>query len=233
MRTIERPSPNHGPRPADGRVDMLVIHYTGMRSAAEALDRLCDPEAEVSAHYLIERDGTVHRMVDESRRAWHAGRAWWQGETDVNGRSIGIELENPGHEWGYLPFPDAQMAALVVLCRGILARHPIPPGRIVGHSDVAPRRKLDPGELFDWKGLAAAGIGLWPEGLDAPVGGPAPISEADAWAALAAFGYETTDPAATVAAFQRRFRPARADGRLDPETRWRIHRLTAGVATNG
>lgn len=225
MRIVERPSPNHGPRPGDGRVDILVIHYTGMRDAASALERLCDTAAQVSAHYLIERDGTVHHMVDERHRAWHAGQSWWQGETDVNGRSIGIELENPGHEWGYLPYPPAQMDALAGLSRGILDRHPIPPDRVVGHSDVAPRRKVDPGELFDWRGLAAAGVGIWPRALDAPVAGAPPISAEEGLARLAAFGYETVEPAATVVAFQRRFRPARLDGRLDAETLWRVHRL--------
>ena len=119
----ERPSPNHGPRPAPGTVDMLLLHYTGMPNAAAALDRLCDPAAEVSAHYLIEEDGTVWRLVDEMRRAWHAGRAVWAGERDINGRSIGIELANPGHEHGYRPFPEAQIAALESLACGILARH--------------------------------------------------------------------------------------------------------------
>lgn len=215
-----RPSPNHGPRPGDGRIDMLVLHYTGMADAAQALDRLCDPAAEVSAHYLVERDGTIHGLVAEDRRAWHAGRAWWQGETDVNGRSIGIEIENPGHEWGYLPFPEAQMAALEALASDILARHPIPPGRVVGHSDVAPRRKLDPGERFDWRRLAAAGIGRWPAALDA--GGGRLPDAADALRLLARIGYDLDDPAATVAAFQRHWHPARVDGGLDAETRRRI-----------
>ncbi len=233
MRLVRRPSPNHGPRPGDGRVDMLVLHYTGMQDAASALARLCDAAAEVSAHYLVERTGIVHRLVDEDRRAWHAGRSWWQGETDVNGRSIGIELENPGHDWGYLPFPPAQMAALIELGRGIIGRHPIPPDRVVGHSDIAPRRKIDPGELFDWPGLARAGIGIWPEVLEAPVPGPPPIATDEALRRLAAFGYETTDPVATVTAFQRRFRPAKLDGCLDAETLWRIHRLCAGLDGRG
>ncbi|BBK44219.1 N-acetylmuramoyl-L-alanine amidase [Allostella vacuolata] len=222
---VPSPSPNHGPRPGDGRVDILVVHYTGMRDAAAALDRLRDPASEVSAHYLIERSGLIHRMVAEDRRAWHAGRGWWQGERDVNGRSIGIELENPGHEWGYLPFPDQQMEALAGLARAILARHPIPPDRVVGHSDIAPRRKADPGELFDWRRLARAGIGFWPDGLEAPVPDAAPFPAGEGLARLGAFGYELDDPAATVTAFQRRFRPARPDGHLDVETLWRIARL--------
>src|SRR5262249_42163258 len=144
-------------------IDMLVLHYTGMQSAAAAIDRLCDPAAKVSAHYLIEEDGTAWRLVDETRRAFHAGVSFWQGTTDVNSASIGIELVNPGHEWGYRPFPDAQMQTLETLAQEILRRHAIPPDRVVGHSDVAPARKQDPGELFDWRRLADAGIGLWPE----------------------------------------------------------------------
>lgn len=220
MRILDRPSPNHGPRAGDGRVDILVLHYTGMPDAAGALALLCDPAAEVSAHYLIERDGTVHRMVAEDRRAWHAGRSWWRGETDVNSRSIGIELENPGHDWGYLPFPEPQMAALETLAAGILARHPIPPERVLGHSDVAPRRKIDPGERFDWRRLARAGIGHWPDALDR-TDGPVPDAEA-ALRLLGRIGYELDDPGATAAAFQRRWRPARVDGLLDAETRRRI-----------
>ena len=190
-------SPNHDARPAGGPVDMLVLHYTGMRSCAEALARLCDPAAKVSAHYLIDEDGTCVPLVAEDRRAWHAGVSFWRGHADINARSIGIELVNPGHEFGYRPFPEAQMRALIDLCRGILARHPIPPCNVVGHADVAPRRKRDPGDLFDWRRLAAAGIGLWPEGTAA--------GEGDLAAALATIGYETVDLAASVAAFRDRF----------------------------
>lgn len=214
-------SPNFGPRPADVPIDMLVIHYTGMPTAKAALTRLCDPVAQVSAHYLIDEDGTVHALVDEAMRAWHAGEAFWRGETDINGRSIGIELANPGHEFGYRPFPEAQMTALIALAREIIARHPIPPANVVGHSDVAPRRKTDPGELFDWPRLAAAGLGRWPDGATALRG------EGDAAHLLAAVGYETVDLEKTVAAFQRHFRPARIDGILDDETLGRL-RMLAG-----
>ena len=207
---IESPSPNFEARPADTPVDMLVLHYTGMETAAAALERLCDGAAKVSAHYLIDEDGTVHRLVAEDRRAWHAGASYWRGATDVNGRSIGIELVNPGHEFGYRPFPEAQMASLEALAKKILARHPIPPRNVVGHSDVAPRRKLDPGELFDWPRLAATGIGLWPE--DVAEG------EGDVAAMLAEFGYETVDLKKTVEAFQRHFRPACVNGVADGET---------------
>ena len=173
---IARASANHGPRASGQAIDILLLHYTGMRSAQAALDRLCDPAAEVSAHYLVDEDGGVVALVDEARRAWHAGVARWAGAGDVNGRSIGIELANPGHEWGYRPFPTAQMAALAELARGVLARHPIPPAGVLAHSDVAPTRKLDPGELFDWAWLAERGIGLWPGERAALRGAPADVA---------------------------------------------------------
>ncbi len=218
---IHTPSPNFEPRTA-GVIDMLVLHYTGMESAGAALARLCDPEAKVSAHYVIDEDGTVHALVDEAMRAWHAGVASWRGETDVNGRSVGIELVNPGHEFGYRPFPEPQMAALEELCRGILARHPIPAGNVVGHSDVAPTRKLDPGELFDWRRLADAGIGLWPK--EPPVAGePTEVPPL-----LRRHGY---DPVAAIAAFQRHFRPARIDGIADEETTGLLLGLTGDAPT--
>jgi len=206
-------SANFNDRPAGLPVDMLVLHYTGMRRCAEALARLCDIKAAVSAHYLIEEDGTVHRLVDEDKRAWHAGAAWWRGAMDVNGRSVGIELVNPGHEFGYQPFPQAQMLALTNLAKSILMRHQIPPRNVVGHSDVAPRRKRDPGERFDWRHLAAAGVGLWVD--QAP---SLPASEDQVRAMLAAFGYEVADLTATVMAFQRHFRPVDVTGVADGAT---------------
>jgi N-acetylmuramoyl-L-alanine amidase len=231
MRLIDRPSPNHNPRPGSGVVDLLILHYTGMQSAAEALARLCNPAAQVSAHYVIDEDGAVFRLVPEERRAWHAGVSCWAGRRDVNGASIGIELVNPGHEFGYRGFPEPQMAALEALCRDILARHPIPARHVLGHSDVAPQRKEDPGELFDWPRLARAGIGLWPE-LDPTLALPDGIAEAQR--ALAAIGYETPlsglldeETALVIAAFQRRFRPARCDGALDDETRARLAAVAA------
>jgi N-acetylmuramoyl-L-alanine amidase len=219
MRIVERPSPNHGARRADAPIDLLLLHYTGMHDAASALDRLCDPASEVGCHWLIDEDGTIYRMIDEGRRAWHAGRAFWAGERDINSRAIGIELVNPGHEWGYRPFPSAQMAALRDLAHGILARHPIAPPRVLGHSDVAPTRKQDPGELFDWAWLAGQGIGLWPDWTRAPALAVSP------GAALAAIGYEVEPDGPSpeiIAAFQRHFRPARVDGALDAETEARI-----------
>jgi N-acetylmuramoyl-L-alanine amidase len=208
---IDRPSPNYDARP--GGVDMLVLHYTGMQTAAAALDRMCDPKAEVSAHYMIDEDGTVFRLVAEEHRAWHAGVSYWAGDTAINGRSIGIELVNPGHEFGYRPFAAAQMEALIELCGGILSRHPIPPHRVVGHSDVAPSRKTDPGELFPWAQLAQHGIGLWPERAT-PSGEFATM--------LAAFGYGVppeVDVAleSVIRAFQRHFRPSCLDGVADEE----------------
>ncbi len=213
MSMIDRPSPNHNERAPGSAVDMLILHYTGMISGKAALDRLCDPEAKVSSHYLVEEDGTVFRLVDENRRAWHAGVSFWAGETDINGRSIGIEIVNPGHEFGYRPFPERQMDAVIALCTDILSRHPIPATRVLGHSDVAPDRKQDPGELFDWRRLAGAGVGVWPErsGADAPA--------ADARSLLNRIGYDPALPLETVvAAFQRHYRPRRVDGVPDPET---------------
>src|SRR5579885_1595733 len=229
MRT--RPSPNHGARGEPPRIDMLVLHYTGMRSAGAALDRLCDPAARVSAHYLVEEDGAVWRLVPEERRAFHAGVSCWCGERDLNFVSIGVEIANPGHEWGYRPFPEAQMAAVEQLCRDILARHPIPADRVVGHADIAPERKTDPGELFDWPRLARAGIGFWPEDAAA-------VPVADDIAAvqrrLAAIGYETPTTGAldaatrqVIAAFQRHFCPTRCDGEPDAATRLRLSAVAA------
>ena len=223
LKIIERRSPNHDERPAGAATDILVLHYTGMKTAEEALARLCDPVARVSAHYTIDRDGTIYAHVPEERRAWHAGVSYWAGETNVNARSIGIEIVNPGHEFGYIPFAEAQIAASIELAKGILARHPIPARRVVGHSDVAPARKTDPGELFPWQQLAEAGIGVWPI-LSSPVhGGGVPQGATEgAAAALSRYGYglppHTEVPLETViTAFQRHFRPSAVDGTWDAE----------------
>jgi len=209
-------SPNFDKRPADVPIDMLVLHFTGMCSAGEALERLCDPAAKVSAHYIIDTDGAVASLVDEEKRAWHAGVSFWRGHTDVNARSIGIELVNPGHEFGYVPFPEPQMTALIELAKEILVRHAIEPRNVVGHADVAPQRKSDPGELFDWQRLAAAGIGLWPT---APVTDkPGEADPVKVKKMLMAYGYEVEDLAATLTAFQRHFRPAVFSGQADAET---------------
>jgi N-acetylmuramoyl-L-alanine amidase len=234
MHFRDRPSPNHDARP--GAIDMLILHYTGMASAAATLDRLSSPEAKVSAHYLIEEDGTVWRLVAEERRAWHAGVSCWRGRRDINGASIGIELANPGHENGYRPFPEPQMAALEALGGDILRRHPIPPHHVLGHSDVAPQRKTDPGELFEWQRLARAGIGLWPDFTALP---PPATDIAELQRQLAEIGYDTSpsgaeDAATTaaIAAFQRHFRPSRCDGKADTETRRRIAALAAALPTS-
>jgi N-acetylmuramoyl-L-alanine amidase len=228
----ERPSPNHDSRGevigGPPRIDVLVLHYTGMQSAEAALDLLCDPAARVSAHYVVEEDGAIWRLVPEERRAWHAGVSYWQGETTLNTVSIGVEIVNPGHEWGYRAFPESQMRAVETLCREIVSRWRIPAHRIVGHSDIAPTRKSDPGELFDWPRLARAGIGLWPEPsaeLRRRRGrGVGVVERARALADLARIGYQVepgnVEPA--LAAFQRRFRPERWDGRLDGETSARL-----------
>lgn len=208
----ECPSPNWNERKLP--VSMVVLHYTGMQSAGEALERLCDPAAEVSAHYMIDEDGSVIRLVPEDKRAWHAGRSYWRGITDVNSASIGIEIVNPGHEFGYRPFTEAQMEALIPLLAGIVARHNIEPCNVVGHSDVAPARKMDPGELFDWELLARYGLAM-----------PTPrprirLLHENAGAfflSLERFGYDVADGRAAVAAFQRRFRPRMIDGELDGE----------------
>ena len=234
----ERLSPNHGSRgeaPNIRAIDMLVLHYTGMQSAAEAIDRLCDPEAKVSAHYVVEEDGTLWRLVPEERRAFHAGVSCWQGEQNLNHCSIGIEIVNPGHEWGYRAFPEAQMAAVEELCRDILSRWRVPAYRIVGHSDIAPDRKSDPGELFDWRRLARARIGLWPEpGAEQARRrgrGVGVVERAGALADLARIGYcvSAATERVAVAAFQRRFRPQRWDGLIDGETRMRLRQVREAV----
>jgi N-acetylmuramoyl-L-alanine amidase len=195
---------------------MVVLHYTGMADAASALDRLCDPTAQVSAHYLIDEEGAVCRLVAEDRRAWHAGVSFWSGDDDVNSRSIGIELANPGHGPEYRAFPKPQVAALTLLLRGIFARHAIPARHVLGHSDVAVGRKRDPGELFDWRGLAGAGFGLWSEATELK-----PDEALDLAAMMRRFGYADATPTA-IAAFQMHFRPRRVDGVADAETTARL-----------
>lgn len=215
MQLIQRPSPNHDAR-GDASVSMLVFHYTGMMSAEAALSRLCDPDAKVSAHYTIDEDGTVYAMVPEDRRAWHAGLSYWAGMRDVNAHSIGIELVNPGHEFGYHPFPQPQIAALKELAQAILKRHAIPAWNVVGHSDVAPERKNDPGELLPWQALAKEGIGLWPAESPSVVG-----DEAMLW-----LGYDPdADAAKRIMAFQRHFRPEKLTGAWDEECGRRLSGL--------
>ena len=212
-------SPNFDDRLSETSVDMLVIHYTGMKSSKVALNRLCDPQAKVSAHYFLDEDGTRIHLVDEEKRAWHAGDSSWRGLRDVNERSIGIELVNPGHENGYRDFPKAQMTALIELILDILSRHSIPARNVVGHSDVAPIRKMDPGERFDWAGLAVEGIGLWPnEGVEVD-------HNTDLTALLAEYGYDISDPVLAITAFQRHFYPENVNKRPDLETLGRLKSL--------
>lgn len=208
MQIIAQSSPNFGPRRGGARPDMVVLHHTAMPSAEAALARLCDPAAEVSAHYLIAEDGRTWQLVPEAERAWHAGVSAWGALMDVNSHSIGIELANPAAAGGLPPFPEPQMAALETLLDAVLARWAIPPARVVAHSDVAPGRKADPGPKFDWRRLARGGRAIWPE--------PGPGGEAG-WAAFRAAagraGYAAPegDWAVVLAAFRLRFRPA-ADG---------------------
>jgi len=211
---IETPSPNFDDRGSP--ISMIVLHYTGMQDAASAISWLANPESKVSAHYVVTEDGQVIRMVPEEKRAWHAGRSHWRGIEDVNSASIGIEIVNPGHEFGYRPFPEQQIEALIPLVHGIKERHGITRGNIVGHSDIAPARKKDPGELFPWGQLARLRLAL-----------PRPTknlmdpgwTDAGFLLALERFGYDVTDPLAATVAFQRRFRPELIDGTIDGECR--------------
>lgn len=210
----EHPSPNCNDRPLDVAIDMVILHYTGMQTATAALDRMCDAAADVSAHYMVDEDGTVYRLVPEDRRAWHAGVSYWQGATNINDRSIGIEIVNPGHEFGYRPFPEAQMTAVEQLLSDIVSRRGIARARIVGHSDIAPSRKQDPGELFDWQRLAAAGLAIWPDTAGDPV------RPEDTASALEQIGYDPKVPLSdAVTAFQRRFVPHAVSGEADLRTR--------------
>ena len=230
-------SPNFGERMRARAIDMVILHYTGMETAKSALDRLCDPAAEVSAHYLVDEDGTVFQLVQEANRAWHAGVCHWRGETDVNSRSIGIELVNRGHDSDYPDFPNEQIAALISLLKDIQERHPIQPRYVLAHSDVAPDRKLDPGEKFPWERLYEAGIGHWvaPEPLTAggffQVGESGqPIEALQSMLLLYGYGVAVngffdgrTENA--VKAFQRHFRPQKVDGVADVSTIKTLHKL--------
>jgi N-acetylmuramoyl-L-alanine amidase len=236
------PSPNFEPRHRGAQPNILLLHYTGVTTAAKAIDWLSRAESKVSAHYVVDDEGRITQLVAEAMRAWHAGLAAWAGETDINSASIGIEIHNPGHELGYPDFPQPQLVAVEALCRDIIARRAIKPERVLAHSDVAPTRKKDPGEKFPWARLALAGIGHWvaPEpvawadpGIARDAAGPL---VADVQALLARYGYgiEATggfDPKTefVVTAFQRHFRPERVDGRIDQSTITTLERLIAGL----
>lgn len=234
LNLIASPSPNHDSREGQ-RIDMLVLHYTGMPTGAEALARLCDAEARVSAHYLIEEDGRIFALVDEAQRAWHAGVSCWRGHSNINARSIGIEIVNPGHEWGYRDFLPAQMEAVAALCREILSRHAIPARNVVGHSDVAPERKTDPGEKFDWPHLAAQGIGLWPEAQASDIRHQASAVQvqqrlADYGYGIAITGQWDTQTAQVTTAFQRHFCPERVDSAWDADCQAMLEALLSAAS---
>ena len=240
---IQIPSPNFDARAPIGQaaaVSHIILHYTDMPDAQAALDRLCDPQAKVSAHYLIRRDGQVFQLVDEADRAWHAGVSFWSGEADMNSASIGIELDHDGHENGTMTaFPKVQIQALIALLEDIVVRHDIDPRHILGHSDIAPGRKIDPGEAFDWAALAAAGFGLWLDNVKIET--VPPLAEGSAHdkgdkavmplqKALAAFGYQISadgvygaQTKAVITAFQRHFRPTKIDGIADAETQTLVY----------
>jgi len=235
-----RASPNHGERQGNVKPDMLVLHYTGMRDSGAAVQHLCSSVSEVSAHYVVMEDGRIIQCVPEQRRAWHAGASCWAGETDINSCSIGIEIANPGHDHGYPDFPKRQIAAVAALCRSIFTRYRIPPERVLGHSDVAPSRKQDPGEKFPWHTLAASGIGLWvkpapivPNGPIAVLGENSPnVTEAQVLLGKYGYGVSTTgyldgQTRDAVAAFQRHFRPAKVDGVIDTSTLATLRALIA------
>jgi N-acetylmuramoyl-L-alanine amidase len=217
---IWTPSPNFGDRTLP--VTMLVLHYTGMQSGPAAIDWLANPASGVSAHYVVAEDGQVIQMVHEEQRAHHAGKSVWRGLTDINSASIGIEIINPGHEWGYRPFPKEQMDAVVLLSAEIIRTYSIEPRNVVGHSDVAPARKQDPGELFDWSRLAKLKLAV-PRPSNPRVDPEWP--DAAFLMALSRYGYGIEDGPSAVVAFQRRFRPENIDGIIDGECRAILFRL--------
>ncbi|MGC1408908.1 MAG: N-acetylmuramoyl-L-alanine amidase [Acetobacteraceae bacterium] len=232
LRVRDLPSPNQDERPTGTPIDVLILHYTGMPTAQEAIDRLRDPAARVSSHYVVDEDGAVLRLVPEERRAFHAGVSYWRGHSELNARSVGIEIVNPGHEWGYRDFPVLQLAAVCDLCLAILSRHPIPARNVVAHSDVAPDRKEDPGERFDWRSLAENGVGMWPQGVP-DLGAAGAVRDAaplrDVRVALSDIGYRVAPEGAfdaslatVLRAFQRHWRPEAVTGEADAGTRERL-----------
>lgn len=235
------PSPNHGERAGGLKPDMIILHYTGMETAAAALDWLCREESQVSSHYFVHEDGRVDQLVAEDRRAWHAGKSNWKGETDINSRSIGIEIANAGHPGGLPDFPLVQINAVVELCRNCGERWSIAPERVLAHSDIAPIRKVDPGEKFPWERLHAGGVGHWVP--PAPIGGGRffqrgdqgqPVEAVQTMLSLYGYGIEVTGvfcekTEGAVAAFQRHFRPMQVDGIADISTLDTLHRLLSGL----
>ncbi|HWJ75022.1 MAG TPA: N-acetylmuramoyl-L-alanine amidase [Kaistia sp.] len=242
---IRRPSPNFGVRAEGTRTDLLILHYTDMATAEAAIDWLCDPVSQVSCHYVVAEDGAITQLVSEADRAWHAGVSSWHGETDINSRSIGIEIANAGHDHGYPDFPDVQIDAVIRLCRDIVVRNKISPENVLAHSDVAPARKRDPGEKFPWARLAAAGVGhhVAPE----PLSGGRSLGRGDLGASVGAlqailmlygYGIDVTGEfddgtEQVITAFQRHFRPERVDGIADASTIATLHKLYRALAPPG
>ena len=236
------PSPNHSLRQEVAKPWIILLHYTGMESAEAARFWLCSPQSAVSCHYLVDEDGDITQIVDEEQRAWHAGISSWKGVSDINSASIGIEIHNPGHDLGYRDFPEAQIDAVIALCRDITSRHSIRPEDILAHSDVAPMRKIDPGEKFPWAKLHAAGVGHWVEaepirpGSSLKSGDVGPeVDELRAKLVSYGYGVERSGPfdhslETVVRAFQRHFRPARIDGIADRSTLLTLERLLAGLS---
>ena len=231
MKIIKNPSPNFENRPPGVSVNLLLFHYTGMKSASEAIARLCNPNSKVSAHYLIDEGGNIFSLVEENKRAWHAGVASWNDDVDINNISVGVEIANPGHEFGYSRYPERQMVAVETLSIDIIKRHSIRAARVLAHSDVSPSRKCDPGELFDWERLAAAGIGIWPKMLpvsvDFEIGS---IRQCQKQLKMIGYGLKITGvldelTRDTILAFQRHWLPNRLTGKFDVETVWRMESL--------
>lgn len=242
--TQVRPAVNLEARKGGAKPSLLILHYTGMSSAAKAIDWLASAESKVSCHYVIDEVGIITQMVPEAKRAWHAGVSCWRGETDINSHSIGIEIQNPGHQHGYPDFPASQMKAVLKLGKDIVSRHRLLPESVLAHSDVAPERKIDPGEKFDWAMLARAGLGIWvrPSPLRAGDEDVLSTDEPDGvrniQRMLSAFGYDVPETgvydaktAKVVRAFQLHFRPRRVDGRLDRSTGLTLQRLLAVTKT--
>lgn len=226
---IDRASPNHDER-RGAQIRYLILHYTGMKTGAEALERLCDPQAEVSSHYTVDEDGAVYQHVAESRRAWHAGASYWQGQTDLNTTSIGIEIVNRGHDWGLPDFKDVQIRSVIELCHDIMLRNDIAPEDVLAHSDIAPARKQDPGEKFPWRALALEGIGIWPDPSDEDAVRAAGMNIEQA---LHDFGYDPrVKLSENIVAFQRHFVPEMFQtdraGQVNSLTRRRLYALLAG-----
>lgn len=231
MKIIQNPSPNFENRPPGVSVNLLLFHYTGMKSASEAIARLCNPNSKVSAHYLIDEGGNIFSLVEENKRAWHAGVASWNDDVDINNISVGVEIANPGHEFGYTRYPEQQMVAVETLSIDVIKRHSIRAARVLAHSDVSPSRKCDPGELFDWERLAAAGIGIWPKMLpvsvDFEIGS---IRQCQKQLKMIGYSLKVTGvldecTRDTILAFQRHWLPNRLTGKFDVETVWRMESL--------